>query len=100
MSNLGPLRYHGHYVAIILLIYSIGATMGAFVGGIIVDQWWAFYINLPIRAVSLLIVFFLLYFHYHSKIIDDQSHEVYPLRGQWHLDRRHYLDTHRADLRR
>ena len=71
MSNLVPLRYRGHYVAIILLIYSIGATMGAFVGGIIVDERWAFYINILIRAVSLLIVFFLLdflYFHYHTKL--------------------------------
>ena len=71
MSDLVPLRYRGNYVAIILLIYSIGATTGAFVGGIIVDHtsWrWAFYINLPVGAVSLLIMFFFLNVQYHSEL--------------------------------
>lgn len=66
-----PLRYRGNYVAIILLIYSIGATMGAFVGGAIVDHtsWrWAFYINLPVGAVSLLIMFFFLNVQYRSNL--------------------------------
>ncbi|RYP08468.1 hypothetical protein DL764_001894 [Monosporascus ibericus] len=55
-----PLRYRGYYIAIILLIYSIGTTMGALIGGVIVDNmsWrWVFYINLPIGAVSLFIMF-------------------------------------------
>ncbi len=71
MSDLVPLRYRGNYVAIILLIYSIGATMGAFIGGAIVDHtsWrWAFYINLPVGAVSLLIMFFFLNVHYRSDL--------------------------------
>ena len=66
-----PLRYRGNYVAIILLIYSIGATMGAFIGGAIVDHvsWrWAFYINIPVGIVSLLIMFFFLNVHYHSNL--------------------------------
>lgn len=38
VADLVPLRYRGNYVAIILLIYSIGTTMGALVGGLIVDR--------------------------------------------------------------
>lgn len=71
MSDLVPLRYRGNYVAIILLIYSIGATMGAFIGGIIVDHisWrWVFYINLPVGAVSLLIMFFFLNVQHRSDL--------------------------------
>ncbi|KAI9651473.1 MAG: hypothetical protein M1831_000970 [Alyxoria varia] len=69
VSDLVPLRYRGNYVAIILLIYSIGATMGAFIGGAIVDHtiWrWAFYIKLPVGAVSLLIMFFFLNVNHRS----------------------------------
>lgn len=71
MSDLVPLRYRGNYVAIILLIYSIGASMGAFIGGVIVDitSWrWIFYINLPVGAVSLLIMFFFLNVQYRSDL--------------------------------
>lgn len=38
VADLVPLRYRGNYVAIILLIYSVGTTMGALVGGLIVDR--------------------------------------------------------------
>ncbi|KAI2620573.1 MFS general substrate transporter [Hypoxylon sp. NC1633] len=63
VSDLVPLRYRGNYIAIILLIYSIGTTMGAFIGGVIVDNisWrWAFYINIPIGALALILMFFFL----------------------------------------
>ena len=71
MSDLVPLRYRGNYVAIILLIYSIGATMGAFIGGAIVDHnsWrWAFYITIPVGAVSLVIMFFFLNVRYRNDL--------------------------------
>ncbi|KAK0629904.1 major facilitator superfamily domain-containing protein [Bombardia bombarda] len=60
VSDLVPLRYRGNYIAIILLIYSIGTTAGALVGGVIVDHasWrWVFYINLPIGGLALAIIF-------------------------------------------
>ena len=43
--------------------------MGAFVGGVIVDHasWrWVFYINLPVGAISILIMFFFLNVQYQS----------------------------------
>ncbi|KAI0403208.1 major facilitator superfamily protein [Xylaria palmicola] len=67
ISDLVPLRYRGNYIAIILLIYSIGTTLGALVGGLLVDHttWrWCFYINLPIGAVSLVVMFFCLQVHH------------------------------------
>ncbi|KAF7865958.1 hypothetical protein EAF04_006122 [Stromatinia cepivora] len=71
VSDLVPLRYRGNYIAIILLIYSIGATTGALIGGVIVDHisWrWVFYINLPVGVVSLTIMFFFLQVnHRHDK---------------------------------
>jgi MFS family permease len=56
VSDLVPLRYRGNYIAVILLIYSVGTTTGALIGGLIVDNvsWrWCFWINLPIGGVSL-----------------------------------------------
>lgn len=67
VSDLVPLRYRGNYIAVILLIYSIGTTTGALIGGVIVDHisWrWCFWINLPIGGVSLAITFAFLHVHH------------------------------------
>ncbi|KAI1298849.1 hypothetical protein F5Y03DRAFT_367215 [Xylaria venustula] len=43
-----------------MLIYSIGTTLGPFIGGAIVEagDWrWVFYINLPIGGVCLLVLY-------------------------------------------
>ena len=48
VSDLVPLRERGNFIAIILTVYSIGTTIGPFVGGIIVQNttWrWVFYLN-------------------------------------------------------
>lgn len=37
ISDLVPLRQRGNYMAIILSIYSVGVSLGPFVGGIIVQ---------------------------------------------------------------
>ncbi|KAK7961770.1 multidrug resistance protein fnx1 [Apiospora aurea] len=60
VSDLIPLRDRGNYIAIVMLIYSIGTTLGPFIGGAIAEAttWrWIFYINLPIGSVSLFILF-------------------------------------------
>ncbi|CAH0038999.1 unnamed protein product [Clonostachys rhizophaga] len=70
VSDLVPLRYRGNYIAVILLIYSIGLTLGPLVGGVIVDKttWrWVFYINLPVGAVSLAVMYFYLHLNYRSE---------------------------------
>lgn len=59
ISDLVPLRFRGNYVAIILLIYSIGSTLGPFIGGAIAESgnWrWIFYLNLPVGGVSFVIL--------------------------------------------
>lgn len=60
LSDLIPLRERGTYIAITMIVATIGTSMGPFVGGAIVDNtsWrWIFYINLPIGGVSLILLF-------------------------------------------
>lgn len=66
-SDLVPLRLRGNYIAVIMIIYSIGTTLGPFTGGAIAEtgNWrWIFYVNLPIGGASLLILFFFLHVNY------------------------------------
>ncbi|KAI1087848.1 MFS general substrate transporter [Rostrohypoxylon terebratum] len=63
ISDLVPLRQRGNFNAIILAVYGIGTTLGPFIGGVIVENtsWrWVFYINLPIGAVALILLFLFL----------------------------------------
>ncbi|KAM5438229.1 hypothetical protein McanMca71_007966 [Microsporum canis] len=63
ISDLVPLRERGNYIAIILTVYSIGTSLGPFMGGAIVDHttWrWVFYINLPVGGVSMVLLFLFL----------------------------------------
>lgn len=53
ISDLVPLRERGNYIAIILLTYTVGMTLGPWVGGVIVTtiSWrWVFYINVPVSC--------------------------------------------------
>lgn len=71
ISDLVPLRYRGNYIAIILLIYSIGTTLGALIGGLLVEYttWrWCFYINLPIGAVSLIVMYMFLHVQHRREV--------------------------------
>jgi MFS family permease len=38
ISDMVPLRYRGNYVATLLLVGTIGYTLGPFLGGIIVER--------------------------------------------------------------
>lgn len=60
LSDLVPLRERGVYIAITLMVLTIGTSMGPFVGGAIVENttWrWVFYINIPFGAVSFVLLF-------------------------------------------
>ncbi|KAF7938384.1 hypothetical protein EAE99_002056 [Botrytis elliptica] len=56
VSDLAPLRQRGNYMAVVLVIYGIGVSLGPFIGGAIVysTTWrWVFYLNLPVGGTSL-----------------------------------------------
>ncbi|KAJ5970423.1 Major facilitator superfamily domain general substrate transporter [Penicillium vulpinum] len=70
VSDLVPLRERGNFIAIVLTVYSIGSSMGPFVGGIIVQRttWrWVFYINLPVGGFALVLLFLFLHTNYERE---------------------------------
>ncbi|MCJ1384553.1 hypothetical protein MMC17_007670 [Xylographa soralifera] len=71
ISDLVPLRERGNFIAIILTVYSIGTTIGPFVGGAIVETttWrWVFYLNLPIGGVAMVMLFMFLHVNYQKEM--------------------------------
>ncbi|KAF7559304.1 hypothetical protein G7046_g4856 [Stylonectria norvegica] len=63
ISDLVPLRYRGNYIAILLLVATIGFAVGPFIGGLIVEKttWrWVFYLNLPIGGVGIVVSYLFL----------------------------------------
>ncbi|KAF2716474.1 MFS general substrate transporter [Polychaeton citri CBS 116435] len=63
LSDLVPLRERGVYIAITLVVLTIGTSMGPFVGGAIVEKtsWrWVFYVNLPFGVISFVLLFMFL----------------------------------------
>ncbi|KFX97091.1 hypothetical protein V490_02966 [Pseudogymnoascus sp. VKM F-3557] len=71
ISDLVPLRQRGNYMAIILSIYSVGVSLGPFVGGIIVQttSWrWVFYINLPVGGAALVVLYLALHVNYNKEM--------------------------------
>ncbi|KAK4869981.1 hypothetical protein LT330_005705 [Penicillium expansum] len=76
VSDLVPLRERGNFIAIVLTVYSIGSSMGPFVGGIIVQRttWrWVFYINLPVGGFALVLLFLFLHTNYQSNTTFSQK---------------------------
>ncbi|KAK8078963.1 Efflux pump FUS6 [Apiospora phragmitis] len=64
IADLVPLRERGHFLALIRILYTVGATSGPIVGGVIVDtiSWrWVFWLNLPIGGVALALLYFVLH---------------------------------------
>jgi MFS family permease len=63
VCDLVPLRERSKFMAIVMMTFSLGTSIGPFIGGIIVQKssWrWVFYLNLPIGGVALgLLVVFL-----------------------------------------
>ncbi|UZP34143.1 hypothetical protein NXS19_001959 [Fusarium pseudograminearum] len=67
ISDLVPLRYRGNYIAILLLVMTVGFAIGPFLGGIIVENttWrWVFYLNLPLGGVAIVVTYFFLNLQY------------------------------------
>ncbi|OQE39080.1 hypothetical protein PENCOP_c007G03307 [Penicillium coprophilum] len=76
VSDLVPLRERGNFIAIVLTVYSIGSSMGPFVGGIIVQHttWrWVFYINLPVGGLALVLLFLFLHTGYQRETTFSQK---------------------------
>ncbi|MCJ1397721.1 hypothetical protein MMC11_000917 [Xylographa trunciseda] len=71
VSDLVPLRERGNFIAIVLTVYSIGTSMGPFVGGAIGETttWrWVFYLNLPIGGVAMVMLFMSLHVNYKKEM--------------------------------
>ncbi|KAJ4222246.1 hypothetical protein NW759_006668 [Fusarium solani] len=63
ISDLVPLRYRGNYIAMLMLVATIGFAVGPFLGGVIVENttWrWVFYLNLPIGGLAILVSYLFL----------------------------------------
>ncbi|KAK4156350.1 hypothetical protein C8A00DRAFT_30742 [Chaetomidium leptoderma] len=63
VSDLVPLCIRGNYMAVILLVYTVGMALGPWVGGEIIatTTWrWVFYINLPIGGAAMVMIFLFL----------------------------------------
>ena len=75
VCDIVPLRERGNYLGIIFAVFSVGTSMGPFIGGVLVTNstWrWVFYINLPIGGVALVLLIAFLHVNYkkESTLID------------------------------
>ncbi|KAG2221339.1 hypothetical protein INT45_014023 [Circinella minor] len=64
ISDLVPLEKRGSYQGLINAVFALASVFGPLIGGSLTDNvsWrWNFYINLPIGAVALVILFFFLH---------------------------------------
>ncbi|KAJ5926169.1 hypothetical protein N7516_007942 [Penicillium verrucosum] len=63
VSDMFSLRDRGLYLAITSLVWAVGSAIGPVLGGVFTEKltWrWCFWINLPVGAVSFLILLFFL----------------------------------------
>ncbi|EFA77096.1 major facilitator superfamily protein [Heterostelium album PN500] len=63
MAEIVPLRQRGKYQGLIGGVYALSSVIGPLVGGSFTDNvnWrWAFWINIPIGVIALVVVFFAL----------------------------------------
>lgn len=70
LADLVPLRQRGNYLAMINAVYGVGVTLGPFIGGAIASStsWrWVFYLELPIGAVSLVLLYSFLHVNYNME---------------------------------
>ena len=70
VCDLVPLRERGNFMGVIFGVFTIGTSLGPFVGGAIVQNttWrWVFYLNLPIAGVALILLLLFLPESYEDK---------------------------------
>ncbi|KAH8669583.1 major facilitator superfamily domain-containing protein [Tricladium varicosporioides] len=70
VCDLVPLRNRPNFMALIYVVFSIGTSVGPFVGGVFVDRvsWrWAFYFGLPFCGVSLFLMLLFLQVEYKKE---------------------------------
>ena len=63
IGDLVPLRERAKFTSVVFIAYAIGIALGPVMGGLLTEHvtWrWIFYINLPIAAVSLVLLFLFL----------------------------------------
>jgi MFS family permease len=71
VCDLVPLRERSKFMAIVMMTFSLGTSIGPFIGGIIVQKsnWrWVFYLNLPIGGVALGLLVVFLQVRYERKM--------------------------------
>lgn len=83
ICDLVPLRERGKFLGIVLSTFTIGASVGPFLGGIIVENttWrWIFYMNLPIGGGSLILLFAFLQVQYtkHTTFLQKMKRIDWP----------------------
>ncbi|CAI7591937.1 unnamed protein product [Penicillium palitans] len=70
VSDMVPLRERGNFMGMIFAVFSIGTSLGPFIGGALVQHssWrWVFYLNLPIGGAALVLLFFFLHVNYQQE---------------------------------
>ena len=71
VCDLVPLRERGNFIGLLFGFVTIGAALGPFIGGIIVQTttWrWVFYLNLPIGGAALVCLFLFLQVGYKKEM--------------------------------
>ncbi|KAJ5799255.1 uncharacterized protein N7518_001323 [Penicillium psychrosexuale] len=79
VSDLVPLRERGNFMAMIFAVFSIGTSLGPFVGGALVQHssWrWVFYLNLPIGGTALVRLFFFLHVNYKQEPWEEKIKKI------------------------
>ncbi|KAK9761067.1 hypothetical protein K7432_014317 [Basidiobolus ranarum] len=64
ISKIIPIRERGKYQGILSAIVAFSSVLGPLLGGVFTDDttWrWAFYVNLPIGVVTIIVVYFFLH---------------------------------------
>lgn len=71
VSDLVPLRQRGNYIAAVLIVYTVGTTLGPWVAGVIVanTSWrWVFWINLPVGGAAMAMILAFLRVTYNKEM--------------------------------